>query len=65
MPKKTTQQWARFDFTKREVEEALLDKIDKDIFKGHVQVVTFGDGTAYIRGYVADLDDEPVHQLSH
>lgn len=65
MPKHTKQQWARFDFTKREVEEALLAKIDSSIFAGSgpIEVITFGNGTAFIRGYVADLDEAPDPQI--
>ena len=58
MPKYTRQQWGRYDFTKEDVDRALLAAIDVGRFSGPTEVVTFGNGTAYIRGYVADLETE-------
>lgn len=58
MPTYARQQWGRYDLTKQEVEAALLKAVDASIFPtgAHVEVVTFGDGSAYIRGFVGELE---------
>ncbi len=65
MPKYRRQQYGRYDLSKEEVERAILKTIDTTIFFGPAEVFTFGDGTAFVRGYIADLKDNEDADRGH